>query len=135
MDKAFKRLASIRKFMALSDIRTLPDFGRKIVSDWIVRWNDPVPSNIEIQEFDYPVKGLLITPTEKKPSTLLIYIHGGGLVYYDTKVFRCFLAKIATCTHIEVIALDYPKAPETESKVIISELHSAIKKYYIELEI
>ena len=58
---------------------------------------------------------------------MLIHIHGGGLVYYNTRVFRNFLSKIAADTQVEIVALDYPKSPETESKIILSELHNAIR--------
>ena len=135
MDNNFQKFASIRKFISFSDPRTLSDFGRKSASDLITRQNNTLPLGIATQEFSHPFKGLLITPREKKPSTLLIYIHGGGLVYYDTRVFQYFLSKLAAYTQIEIIALDYPKAPETESKTILVELHCAIKKILEEKQV
>ena len=67
MDTNLRKLALIQNFMSLSDPRTVSDFGRKSLSDWIIRHEGSLSSTIVTQELNQPVKGLLITPEEKKP--------------------------------------------------------------------
>lgn len=42
----------------------------------------------------------------------MIYLHGGGMVYYSTEVFQPFLRTLATRLRAPVEAFDYLKVPE-----------------------
>jgi acetyl esterase/lipase len=119
MHADFKRLASLRKFMMRGDPRDAPDFGRDLAAQWISRQGLALPDDITISKTP---TGREITPTGPAPDQLIIYIHGGGLVYYDTSVFTPFLAQLSHQLGIRVVALDYPKAPEVSVTDIFATL-------------
>lgn len=60
-----------------------------------------------------------------KPGAV-VYIHGGGLVFYDLEAFAPALARLADASGRKVIALGYPKAPETPPGSIVEHLALAL---------
>ncbi|MBO4207259.1 alpha/beta hydrolase fold domain-containing protein [Micromonospora echinofusca] len=49
---------------------------------------------------------------EAADATHVLYIHGGGMVYYSPAIFQPFLRSLANTLHSPVEAFDYLKAPE-----------------------
>ena len=120
MDPDFRRLAALRRFMVRGDQRALPDFGRQKLRDWIARHAGPLPDTVTIAPLE-DMEGRYFQPAEPT-DRLLVYIHGGGLVYHDTQSFAPFLAGLADQAGCAVAALDYPKAPETDPLTIRAAL-------------
>ena len=56
---------------------------------------------------------VIVRPGRTAPaSPYVLYIHGGGMVYYSTAVFEPFLRRLANTLHAPVEAFEYLKAPE-----------------------
>lgn len=119
MHPDFKRLASMRKFMMRGDPRQAPNFGRDHAAQWISRQGIALPKGIKIKPTGF---GRIITPRAPATHKMMIYIHGGGLVYYDTAVFTPFLAQLSQQIGIKIAAVDYPKAPETPAQDILASI-------------
>ncbi|MFW2544886.1 alpha/beta hydrolase fold domain-containing protein [Primorskyibacter sp. 2E107] len=118
MHPDFRKLAALRRFVTKGDPRSAEDFGRAAAARWVARHAPAIPDGVTIEKTAF---GRRITPAGAGPDRL-IYIHGGGLVYYDTEVFSALLGQIAAQTGFEVLALDYPKAPETPAQQILAHL-------------
>jgi acetyl esterase len=58
----------------------------------------------------------------------LIYLHGGGLVYYDLDTFAPFMSQIAALTGFTVLAFGYDKCPETAVEIALDELFERMKE-------
>lgn len=119
LDKGFARLAAMRKLFAVRNPQDIADYGRSAAAAWVARSAAPIPANVHAERIEGPYSGLRITPPE--PGMLrMLYIHGGGLVYYDSSVFLPFLANLAVATGMEILAVDYPKAPENAASEILA---------------
>ena len=66
------------------------------------------------------------TPT----STILIYFHGGGLIYGTRNDLPSALTNIFLKKQIEVIALDYPLAPNSSLSKILETTFQSFKELY-----
>ncbi|HEX6376084.1 MAG TPA: alpha/beta hydrolase [Allosphingosinicella sp.] len=55
----------------------------------------------------------------------ILYIHGGGLVFYDVAIYRPWLQLIADGGGRDVIAIDYPRAPETAPAAVLAAVAAA----------
>jgi acetyl esterase len=126
MDKGFARLAAMRKLMSRGDPRDLPDFGRAAAAAWIARTAAPIPAGVSVHRLSGGYPGHEIVPPGGGSRTMF-YIHGGGLVYYDSRVFLPFLATLAHDADLRIVAFDYPKAPETETPAILAALDDALQ--------
>jgi len=56
----------------------------------------------------------------------VLYIHGGGMVYYSTPVFQPFLRTLANTLHAPVEAFEYLKAPEHTAEESLERLGSHV---------
>lgn len=127
MHPDFKRTATLRKFMMRGDAKIAPNFGRDIAAKWIGQHGAPLPPQIKIDVLPHNT-GRVFTPAQAATDQTLIYIHGGGLVYYDTAVFTPFLTQLSAALGVKIIALDYPKAPETDAQDIFSTLADRVRQ-------
>jgi acetyl esterase len=124
MHADFRKLVALRRFLMKGDPRNEADHGRLAAARWVARNAPAVPDGLSIETTDI---GRRIAPPDHAPDPI-VYIHGGGLVYYDTEVFTPFLAQIADRTGRAVYALDYPKAPETPAPRILAHLKASVRR-------
>lgn len=121
MHPDFKRIATLRKFMMRGDAKAAPNYGRDIAAKWIAQHGNAVPDGVTVKPLPHNA-GRVIAPDGARGDETLIYIHGGGLVYYDTTVFTPFLAQLSVTIGTKITALDYPKAPETHAITVFETL-------------
>lgn len=118
MNVEFGRLAVARKIMAVPAATGCLQQDRANAERWISRFGSPaggVPA-------EAGSASVILRPAEDAGDRWVLYIHGGGLVYYSTAVFRPFLAALANALHAPVEAFDYLKAPEHTAEQSVSLL-------------
>ncbi|MGW0563270.1 alpha/beta hydrolase fold domain-containing protein [Streptomyces sp. NPDC003016] len=112
LNAEFGRLAAARKIMAVrTSTGSLAD-DRVNAERWISRFGsaDEPDDGAAIDAGEHSV---IIRPAQEDAAApYVMYIHGGGMVYYSTAVFRPFLRDLANTLHAPVEAFEYPKAPE-----------------------
>jgi acetyl esterase len=114
VDAEFARLAAARRIMAAGASTGSIERDRANAERWIARFGaaaEPAPDDhttIEAREHSVVVR----PEREAAGSPRVLYIHGGGMVYYSTAVFRPFLRALAGALRWPVEAFDYLKAPE-----------------------
>ncbi|MFE4018392.1 alpha/beta hydrolase fold domain-containing protein [Streptomyces sp. NPDC059101] len=108
----FGRLAAARKIMAVkASTGSLAD-DRVNAERWISRFGSVVDPDdgASVEEGEHSV---VVRPAqEAADSPYVLYVHGGGMVYYSTAVFQPFLRTLAGALRAPVEAFDYLKAPE-----------------------
>lgn len=79
---------------------------------WIVRFGSVAESD-DGASIDPGEHSVIIRPAQEAAAgPYVLYIHGGGMVYYSTAIFQPFLRALANTLHAPVEAFDYLKAPE-----------------------
>ena len=69
--------------------------------------------DLEVPTPDGPMRARLYTPTQPAGTTgLLVYLHGGGMVYGDLDTHDATCRLLAERAGVRVLALDYRLAPE-----------------------
>lgn len=121
----FGRLAAARKIMAVrASTGSLAD-DRVNAERWISRFgstDEPDDASIDASE-----DSVIIRPAQEDAAgPYVLYIHGGGMVYYSTAVFRPFLRDLANTLHAPVEAFEYPKAPEHTVEEAVERLGTHI---------
>lgn len=129
MNVEFGRLAAARKIMGVKTRTGSLLQDRANAERWISRFGSPAESadgvSIEAGE-----NSVILRPAQEAPAgRWVFYIHGGGMVYYSTAVFRPFLGTLANAMHTPVEAFDYLKAPEhpVEQSVELLAKHIAAR--------
>jgi acetyl esterase len=108
----FGRLAAARKIMGVSASTGSLAQDRLNAERWISRFGSAAEPD-DGASIDAGEHSVIIRPAqEDAASPWVLYIHGGGMVYYSTAVFRPFLGVLADTLHAPVEAFDYLKAPE-----------------------
>lgn len=121
----FARIAAVRAMMQKTDIRTSENFGRAETAAWISRFSGPVAPDVSIKHVAMPFEYHDLQPLGDN-GDVVIYIHGGGLVYYDSSVFLPTLSQCAARSGKRIFALDYPKAPEAPAPDICAAIADTI---------
>ena len=115
LDAEFGRLAVARKTIAVRAPGGSLAEDRANAERWIARFGgEPKPGD------GVPVStgedSVIIRPAQEREggadSPWVMYIHGGGMVYYSTAVFQPFLRLLAGRLPAPVEAFEYLKAPE-----------------------
>ncbi|WTO38887.1 alpha/beta hydrolase [Streptomyces achromogenes] len=122
LDAEFRRLAVARKLAGAAVSAGSPAQGRINAERWISRFGSaPEPEDdAAVETRDHSV---IIRPRqEAADSPWIMYVHGGGMVYYSTAVFRPFLRTLAEDLQAPVEAFDYLKAPEHTVAESVREL-------------
>lgn len=115
MNVEFGRLAAARKIMGVPASTGSLAQDRANAERWISRFGSPVePAGTSVEAGQGSV---ILRPAQQDAAghpanRWVFYIHGGGMVYYSTAVFRSFLAALANAMQTPVEAFDYLKAPE-----------------------
>ena len=108
----FGRLALARKIMAVRASTGSLAQDRVNAERWISRFGS-VAEPDDDASVDAGEHSVIIRPAqEAAASPAVLYIHGGGMVYYSTAVFQPFLRALAGTLHAPVEAFEYLKAPE-----------------------
>jgi acetyl esterase/lipase len=126
MHPDFKRLATLRRFMMQGDPRQSADFGRSAAATWVARHAPALPDTVTVSDLPDQA-GLRLVPYNPAPRRGVIYLHGGGLVFYTPQVFAPFLGQLADQTGLTVLALDYDKAPGTPGPAILHQLEHRLR--------
>ncbi|WP_234320016.1 alpha/beta hydrolase fold domain-containing protein [Streptomyces sp. SBT349] len=118
----FGRLAAARKIMAARTSTGSLVEDRANAERWISRFGGAAEPD-DGASVDAGEHSLIIRPArEAAESPWVVYIHGGGMVYYSTAVFRPFLRTLAGALEAPVEALAYPKAPEHTVEQAVEQL-------------
>lgn len=126
LHRDFRQLARLRTFFGAGNPQEAIAASRKMANRWIKQHSGNVPETVKSQQL-HEWFAQSFTPLSPCEDQLLIYVHGGGLVYYDTDVFAPFLGQLAERLNRKVIAFDYKKAPETPALTAFSDLLDRVK--------
>jgi len=108
----FGRLAVAREIMAVRASTGSLAEDRANAERWISRFGG-VAEPDDGASIDAGEDSVIIRPAqEATASPYVLYIHGGGMVYYSTATFQPFLRALANTLHAPVEAFEYLKAPE-----------------------
>jgi acetyl esterase/lipase len=108
----FGRLAAARKIMAVSASTGSLTQDRANAERWISRFGSGAEPD-DGASIDKGRYSVLVRPAQEAAAgPYVLYIHGGGMVYYSTAVFEPFLRTLANTLHAPVEAFEYLKAPE-----------------------
>ena len=108
----FGRLAAARKIMAVRATTGSLAEDRANAERWILRFGSVVEPD-DGASIDAGEHSVIIRPAQKAAAgPYVLYIHGGGMVYYSTAIFQPFLRALANTLHAPVEAFEYLKAPE-----------------------
>ncbi|MEY9839837.1 alpha/beta hydrolase fold domain-containing protein [Streptacidiphilus sp. EB103A] len=123
----FGRLAAARKIMAVRFSTGSPAEDRANAERWISRFGGTTQpddgASVEAGEHSVTIRPAVEDPD----SPWVLYIHGGGLVYYSTAVFQPFLRILANTLRAPVEAFDYLKAPEHTAEQSVEQLQRHIE--------
>ncbi|MEU5696357.1 alpha/beta fold hydrolase [Actinosynnema sp. NPDC020468] len=108
----FGRLAAARRIMAVkASTGSLAD-DRANAERWIARFGSAVEPD-DGASVEPGGHSVLVRPARQVATAPhVLYVHGGGMVYYSTALFEPFLRTLANTLHAPVEAFDYLKAPE-----------------------
>lgn len=112
MNAEFGRLAAARKIMAVKASTGSLVADRANAERWVLRFGhaaEPDGSG-SVEAGEHSV--IICPESEAETTPYVLYIHGGGMVYYSTAIFQPFLRVLANALHAPVEAFDYLKAPE-----------------------
>ena len=125
MNGEFARLAAARKIMA----RAAPSrpgiaSDRAAAERWIRRFaaGDGGSNGGTVVTRHADGRLLVCPPRRAADGRRVLYVHGGGMVYYSTDVFRSFLSLLASELECVVEAFDYLKAPEHSIERSVEDL-------------
>jgi acetyl esterase len=108
----FGRLAAARKIMGVGPSTGSLAKDRVNAERWILRFGSATKPD-DRAAIDAGEHSVIIRPAqEAAASPWVLYIHGGGMVYYSTAIFQPFLRVLAGTLHVPVEAFEYLKAPE-----------------------
>jgi acetyl esterase len=112
LNAEFGHLVAARKIMRLKGFTGSPAKDRVNAERWLSRFGgvvDPADgASVEAGEHS-----VIIRPAQTATaSPYVLYVHGGGMVYYSTAIFQPFLRALANTLHATVEAFEYLKAPE-----------------------
>ncbi|MGP2502517.1 alpha/beta hydrolase fold domain-containing protein [Pantoea ananatis] len=117
----FANLLAARRLFVGKDAQHESDYGRQRVARWIANVSTPLSGKIETD-----AHVCRFVPDQIRHAEPIFYLHGGGLVYYSTEVFRGFLSMLARISGREICAFEYPKAPETSMAEIVEHLEQQL---------
>ena len=121
----FGRLATARKIMGTGSSTGSLEQDRLNAERWIARFGGTAGedgASVEPGEHSS-----IVRPAQEDPGApWVLYIHGGGMVYYSTAVFQPFLRVLADTLHAPVEAFDYLKAPEHTVEQSVEQLAALI---------
>ncbi|MCP9956921.1 alpha/beta hydrolase fold domain-containing protein [Streptomyces sudanensis] len=126
LNAEFGRLAAARKIMAVRASTGSLTQDRANAERWIARFGstDEPDDGASVDAGEHSV---VIRPAqEAADSPWVVYVHGGGMVYYSTAVFRPFLRTLANALRAPVEAFDYLKAPEHTVEQSVGQLADRI---------
>ncbi|MGW2953241.1 alpha/beta hydrolase fold domain-containing protein [Streptomyces eurythermus] len=133
LNAEFGRLAVARRLAGAPVPADSPERGRINAERWIARFGSaPEPEDdAAVETRDHSV---IVRPRqEAADSPWVVYVHGGGMVYYSTAVFRPFLRTLAEDLRAPVEAFDYLKAPEHTAEESVRELAAHVAERCREL--
>lgn len=115
LDREFARLATARALVSprTGASRSLAD-DRRDAERWVARFG----AGSDAQGDGHPAPertcsgSLVVRPVHDEGDLWVLYVHGGGMVYYSTAVFAPFLRVLSDELAAPVEAFDYDKAPE-----------------------
>jgi acetyl esterase/lipase len=126
----FARLAAARKIMAVRATAGSVTEDRANAERWIARFGGAGAASVEPGDgttFEAGEHSLVVRPPREDAGTpWVVYVHGGGMVYYSAAVFRPFLGVLAGALRATVEAFDYLKAPEHSVERSVAQLSAHI---------
>ena len=118
-------VAALRLYRpAVPSLDALPQQRAK-ASDWISRWRLPLTTGIAREE---SYDGWKIFKSAQQAAGHVLYLHGGGLVFYSVEDFSSLMAHFAFTSGCDVTAFQYPKAPEHRPHEIVDLVSAKIEQ-------
>jgi acetyl esterase/lipase len=78
------------------------------------------------KEQNFEIKGDFY-PVSKESSPVIVYIHGGGLLYGSREDIKKHQVELYHSAGFNVFSIDYRLAPETKLPYIVEDVHSALE--------
>lgn len=120
-----KNLIAARHLM-LKSAGAVGDYGRQAQASWAERHAGKPASDVIRCDLDDHVR--VYTPVAPAQAPL-IYLHGGGMVYYNLDVFEPLMTQLAAATRREVYAFTYDSLPEASAEVSLNSLMARLAQY------
>ncbi|MGW4158345.1 alpha/beta hydrolase fold domain-containing protein [Streptomyces sp. NPDC004788] len=124
----FGRLAAARRIMAVRASAGSLAEDRANAERWISRFGGTAApddrATVSVGEHTTVVRPV----EEDADSPWVLYVHGGGMVYYSTAVFQPFLRVLAGELRAPVEAFDYLKAPEHTVEQSVAQLAERVAR-------
>lgn len=120
--KDFRRVLSARKLVMKQPARQSDDYGRNAVEAWASNYAGAPIDGVQEEILGEYTRRYRCLDQNSNPERTLIYLHGGGLVYYRCETFAPFMSYLAKQLGVSVIALDYEKLPENSAESVIERL-------------
>lgn len=121
----FAAVLTARRIMLRGSARA-SDHGRASAARWAAAYSGAPAADVEITPSADAWRRTYQPKTNTNAGRTLIYIHGGGMVYYDLDVFQPFMTHLAALTGMKVVALGYERLPETPAEQAIENLIARI---------
>lgn len=120
----FAAILTARQILMKKTGQTL-DQTRNAAGRWVKNFSGSISESVEISRRN---QYLHIYTPPNATGKHLIYLHGGGLVYYDLDVFAPLMSHLAVSTGLTVLAFGYDKLPETAVETVLDELFARMQE-------
>jgi acetyl esterase len=124
MNREFRNLSFSRKMLDKGNNNSLDEVrvnAKNSTKPFAITTNSVIIYDIDNQIRLY--KSKLVSNQDK----VVIYIHGGGLVFYDQDVFHSLMIKCVEVTNLDVYSLGYNKLPENKIEYLVENLYLQIE--------
>ncbi len=82
-----------------------------------------------LQQLPYPKSAIVYSHSFRKPHAVLLYFHGGGLLYGDKRDLPdCHIRRLTEAGY-SIISFDYPLAPAAKLPLILEDVCASIRHY------
>lgn len=100
--------------------KVLTDMGKSTAPEAGVTVKD---MNITGPHGEFPIH--IFTPDGKGPFPVMVYFHGGGFVFADTKVYEASPRALAKMANAIIVSADYHRAPENKFPAAPDDAYAA----------
>jgi epsilon-lactone hydrolase len=90
----------------------MPDLAKAREYEDALVFASPAVDQVRIEPVDCPIRGHWYRPQSQLRDVTMLYLHGGGYVYYARHMYQSLIALVTLAAEAQTFALDYRLAPE-----------------------